>query len=125
MVNRKESATATLIRDLREACRRPLFEEIVLVESKLAVDSVENTTSSTLLSGSNHRPPFRRSASSGGDLETASQTSSAGRGRGSGKQRSEAPDDRKSWPEVSKRVVVVLRIITAIVVYLLSFIDQV
>ena len=98
-VNRKEATS--LIRELREACRRPLFEEIVLSESKcgaLAEAKPGDDNDTGTLTGGNQSspktapPPPERSASSGMDVETASQTSSTGR--------KERQMNKKSWQEV-------------------------
>jgi hypothetical protein len=102
--NRKEACS--LIRELREACRRPLFEEIVLSESKFGSAALEEEAArpgdmndtGTLKVGNESPskrapPPPERSASSGVDVESASQTSSTGR--------KERQMNKKSWQEVS------------------------
>jgi hypothetical protein len=97
MSKRKEATS--LIRELREACRRPLFEEIVLSESKcgaregLLPGDINDTGTLTDSSLKRALPPPERSASSGVDIESASQTSSTGR--------KERQMNKKSWQEVS------------------------
>jgi hypothetical protein len=98
MNDRKE--VATLIQELREACRRPLFEEIVLSESKCAREEPrpgDDMHSSSEQSSRTRLPP-ERSASSGVDISDAVSTSSVGRNRNSGK---EQKANKKSWQEVS------------------------